>query len=205
VVCSCPSSPVSTSSSLALAVFSRTLQRSTFSPIPGSACVMSEVAAPALAANLTVNYAFGVCSLVILLERLALTILLTCVGHSCGFCLYGLGDAYISGARDRVHMVVRPIACASRPSATLRRVPSSARHISPTKFPFLILRWYTLGLVLCVATVSCFGAQIHRSAASSNPPSPVLALTVVSFTHHIATDGLPSKFSRCRSVLSTKT
>jgi hypothetical protein len=63
---------------------------------------MSELAAPALAANLAVNYAFGMCSLVIPLGRpsLAPTILLTCVELSCGFCLYGLGDAYISGARD---------------------------------------------------------------------------------------------------------
>jgi hypothetical protein len=76
--------------------------------------------------------------------------------------------------------------------------------MSPTKFPFLILRWYTLAFLLCVVPASRFRARFDRTAASSRHPSPVSVLPLVSLAHLIARHGLPSKSPRCKSVLSTK-
>jgi hypothetical protein len=40
----------------------------------------------------------------------------------------------------------------SRPSVTPTRMPSRARPTSLTKFPFLILRWYSICVLLYVVT-----------------------------------------------------
>jgi hypothetical protein len=88
---------------------------------------------------------------------------------------------------------------------TLKRSSSRTSLTSPTKYPFLLLRWYSLVVLLCVVSSLCSRVDIDRTAASSKAQSPDLPLTLVSFALLTATHGSRSRPSRCRSVLPMAT